>query len=115
VRGAGAFVQEFGPGLEAAIDQTLGTEPFQRRAIVVQMVGLAADRRFPGYAQPGQVFENGRLEFGAAAGGVDVFDTQDEAVARACRGQRRIGVAAMQIAARRRRKAGNPFSDGAAA
>jgi hypothetical protein len=79
------------------------------------MVGLAPHRRFPGEAQPGQVFENGRLELRSAAGGVDIFDAQDEAVASARRRQRRIGVAAMQVAAGRRREAGGPLKDGAAA
>jgi hypothetical protein len=81
------------------------------------MLGLPPDRRRPRQAQPGQVFENGRLEFGAAAGGIDVLDAQDEAAA-SCRvrsRQRREGVAAMQIAAGRRREAGRPFSDGEAA
>jgi hypothetical protein len=81
------------------------------------MVGLATDRRFPAQTQPGQVFGDGRLEFGAAAGGVDIFDAQDEpaALGRARRGQRRKGMAAMQEAAGRRREAGRPFSDGGAA
>jgi hypothetical protein len=82
------------------------------------MVGLAADGDFPTQAEPGQIFGDGGLKFGPAAGGVDVLDAQDEAAAailrRPRRGQGRIGVAAMQIAAGRRREPGNGFSDAAA-
>jgi hypothetical protein len=35
----------------------------------------------PGKAQPGEVLEDGRLEFGPAAAGVDVLDAQQETAA----------------------------------
>jgi hypothetical protein len=60
---------------------------------------------------------DGGFEFGTAAGGVDVFDAQEKTAAglarRLRRRQRRKGVAAMQIAAGRRREPGDAFSDGA--
>jgi hypothetical protein len=52
------------------------------------MFGLPPDRRRPGQTEPGQVFENRRLEFGAAADGVDVLDAQDEAAALRSAGRR---------------------------
>ena len=83
----------------------------QRRAIVVEMLGLPPHRLLPVDAEPGEVLVDRRLELRPAARRVDVLDAQQQAPARRPRHveieQRREGVAEMQIAVRARRKAEN--------
>ena len=66
------------------------------------MLGLDADFAVPVEAEPGEVLEDGGVERGAAAGGVDVLDTEEEAPAgraRAARGEEGgVGVAEMEEA-----------------
>jgi hypothetical protein len=45
------------------------------------VVGLTSHRRFPVEPQPGQVVVDCGLEFGAAAGAVDVLDAQQATAA----------------------------------
>ena len=46
-----------------------------------EVVGLAEDGLGPGEAEPGEVGEDGGLVGGAAAGGVDVLDAEEEGAA----------------------------------
>ena len=66
------------------------------------MLGLAADRGLPAQPEPGEVLEDGGLEFRPAAGPVDVLDAQQKTPARLSRRgfreQRRIGMAEMEMA-----------------
>jgi hypothetical protein len=79
-------------GAKAAIDQALVAQHVDGPVIVGQVLGLAAHRLFPFQAQPGQVLQDRGLEFGTAAGGVDVLDPQHEpAVRRPGRRRRRSG------------------------
>src|SRR5262249_9199422 len=88
------------------IDQALRFEPRQCRAVLFEMLALAAHRRLPYEAEPGEILEDRRLEFGAAARAVDILDAQQQAATRRPRhleigegGQR---VAEMQKAVRAR-------------
>ena len=53
-------------------------QPVQGRAVVVQMIGLAADGSGPCEAQPGQVLHQLPLELRPAAAWVDILDPQQE-------------------------------------
>src|SRR5262245_40403343 len=66
-----------GAAFEARIDEALSLEPRERRSIVIEMVALAAHRLLPGDAEPGEIFVDCGLVFGAAARAVDVLDAQE--------------------------------------
>ena len=53
-------------GHESGIDQIHRPQPFQRIRIGIEMLRLAAHRALIGDAQPGEIVENGALEFGCA-------------------------------------------------
>ena len=111
VRRAQRVLGQVPAGLEAAIDQAPRLQLLQRGLVVRQMLGLPAHRLFPGQAQPGEVVENRRLVFRAAACRVDVFEAQQEPpsglLRRRIGGQGRKGVPAMQAARRRRGETGD--------
>ena len=92
---------------EARIDEP--RESGARRRIGGEMLGLPAHRRLPPEPEPGEILVDGGLEFGAAAGEVDVFDAQQEAARMGPRQrlveQRREGVPEMQEAVGARREA----------
>ena len=96
--------RDLGAALEARIDRALRLQLRQRRAVCVEMLGLAPHRLFPRDAEPGEVLVDRRLEFRPAARRVDVLDAQQEAPAGRARhleiDQRRKRVAEMQIAVR---------------
>jgi hypothetical protein len=68
-------------GLEAAIDQAALAQALDGPLVVGQVLGLPADRCLPLQSQPGQIFEDRRVVFRSAAGGVDVLDPQQEPAA----------------------------------
>jgi hypothetical protein len=75
------------------------------------MVGLAAHRSFPIEAEPGKVVGEVGLEFGAAAGAVDILDAEQKPAGillrRAITQERGIGVAEMEMACRTWRESRN--------
>jgi hypothetical protein len=75
------------------------------------MLRLAANRALPVKAQPGQIAQHGVFKGGAATGGVDVLQAQQEAaagVARRCEcGEGGEGVAAVGRPAGRRGETGD--------
>ena len=81
-RAAGDFGGDLGPGAEARIKHAHLVEPGEGGAVILEMLGLATDRRLPGEAKPSQVFEDRRLEFRSAAGRVYVLDPQKKPTAR---------------------------------
>ena len=101
---------DFSAGAEARIKKSRPVEPLQRRCIVGEMFGLAADRLLPLKAEPVQVFGYRRLEFGPAAGAVDIFDPEDEASSlpsrRAPGKESRMSMTEVKQARGARRKAG---------
>ena len=98
-----------GPAHECRVDQVHGLEARQSRGVGIHMLRLAADRFLPRQPEPGEVREDRRLVFRAAAGRVDVLDAQQEApvcgAAGRVTGERRKGVAEVQFAVRRGREA----------
>src|SRR5204863_5472165 len=80
----------------------------QRRAVIVEMLGLTADRPIPIEPDPAQILDNSLGVFRAAARVVDVLDAQQKAPARFARRapslQRRTHMAEMQIPGRAWRK-----------
>jgi len=99
----------------AGIDQPALAQRAERGGVVGDVFALPARLGLVGDAEPAQVFESRRLVFGAAAGGVGVFEAQQQAgaVARGEVGvaQRGIGVAEVQEAVGR----GGEAEDGAQA
>ena len=90
------------PGAEARIQQASRIQCVERGAILRQVLRLHAHRPVPVEAQPGQVLLNRGGELGAAAGGIDILDPQQEPAARLARppprSQRGERVAEMEIA-----------------
>src|SRR5690606_33918861 len=108
-----------GAGAEARIEQALRRESVERRAIVIEMLGLAPDRHRPVEAEPGEIVEQRRLEGRTRAAEVDVLDAQQEAAALVFRGvpseERGISVTEMEMAGRAGREAGDDHGVGASA
>ena len=102
---------DLAPGAEARIEQPRCVEPAERRAVIVEMLGLATDRPVPIEAEPAQILDDGIRVFRAAAGMVDILDAQQETPAGLARRspslQRRADMPEMQIAGRARRKPGD--------
>src|SRR5262249_25125741 len=75
------------------------------------MVRLPPHRRFPGKAEPGEVFIDRSLVFRPAARRIDILDAQQKPSAALARQveieQRRTGMTEMEIAVRARRKSEN--------
>ena len=67
------------PRAEAWIEQVARPQRVQNGGILRQMLALPADRAIGRKAEPGHVLDDGGLELGAAAAGVDVLDPQQEA------------------------------------
>jgi hypothetical protein len=88
----------------------------ERRAIVLQVLGLAPYRLFPRDADPGEILKNRGLEFRAAAGRIDVLDAQQEPSAGGARhfeiDQRGERMTEMQVSVRRGREAENGLPHG---
>ncbi len=98
-----------GAGREAGIEQPLGVETGRCRLVECEPLRLTHDGLFPGEAEPGEIVEDLRDEFLAAALAVDVLDAQEEAAAETAghvgadeSGQR---MAEMELSVRARRKA----------
>jgi len=95
----------------AGVDVSPGEESLERGAVGGQAGGLREHGRLPGDAEPGQVFEHRRDEFGAGALRVEVFVAEEErAVVLACAGEggeKRGRVAEMKQAGGGRREASN--------
>ena len=110
VRGTGGG-GDIGAAAEARIFETHGAQPVERRVVHRAACRLAHDRPVPIDAEPCQVIVDRRLEFGAAARVVDVLDAQAELAAGLPRpppaGERRKGVAEVEVAGRRRGEAGD--------
>ena len=49
-------IQDLPAGAEAAIDEAAGLEAIQGGLVVCEVLGLPANRCFPGKAKPGEVF-----------------------------------------------------------
>src|SRR4029079_12212217 len=102
-------VRDLGPALEARERQAPRLKLFERRAVVIEMLGLPPHRALPRQAKPGEVLVDRRLELGPAAGRVDILHAPQEPPARRTRHveieQRRERVAEMQMPVRARREA----------
>ena len=61
------------------IDEAVRLQRRYRAGVIFAAFALPARRLGKGQAEPGEIFDNGRLEFCAAAGKIDVFDAQQEA------------------------------------
>jgi DNA-3-methyladenine glycosylase II len=70
---------DLGARAEAGINEALAFEPGQRGGVILEMLGLAADRALPVEPEPGEVLMDGGLEFGPGARAVDILDAQEEA------------------------------------
>ena len=99
---------DVGAGAAAGVGE--GGKSSERNGIAGYVLGLAQHRLGPGEAEPGEVLEDARLVFGAGAGGVKVFDSQEKLAAGGLGqipgGQGREGVAEMQPPGRRGGEAG---------
>lgn len=82
MRGRSGGLGDLPAAAEIAIQQPTALEPLQRLVVVGHVLGLTADGPFPAQTQPGEILQDRRLVFGAAAGAVDVLDTQNEPAAR---------------------------------
>src|SRR5205085_6209036 len=93
---------------KAGIEQPHRVELRQRRAVIVEMLGLTADRPIPIEPEPAQILEDRLGVFRAAARVVDVLDAEQKAPARFARRapslQCRTHMAEMQIPGRAWRK-----------
>ena len=93
----------------ARIDEAERVEPFQRRGVIGEMLGLSAHGSLPIEPEPGEVFIYRRFIFRPRAEDIDVLDTQEEASVVLAREReiqkRRIGVPEMQKSVRGRREA----------
>ena len=98
---------DIGAVAAAGIDQAQFRQPVQRCAIGGQAIRLPQDGLRPSQAQPMQILGDQRLVFRAAAGSVDILDPQQEParIRQPGGGQGREGVAQMQRAGGRGRKA----------
>ena len=99
---------DVGAGAETGIDHAERLEPVERRAVIGEMLGLAAHLAVPIETEPGQILDDAGDELVAASRLVDVFDPQQELSAGVARPppreQRGIGVAEMQPPGRARRE-----------
>lgn len=77
--GGGGRVRDVGAGAEAWVEQAGLGEVVEGSAVFGEVLGLGADAVVPVEAEPGQVVDQGGGVFGAAAGGVDVLDAEEEA------------------------------------
>lgn len=77
-RGGGGDV---GAGTGARVEQAHCREAIEGVAVILQVLGLEANRCFPLKAEPAQIFLDGGGVIGAAAGRVDVLDAEEEAAA----------------------------------
>ena len=109
IANAGCGARDLGARAKAGVDETLPVEPRQRRGVVVAMLALAAPRRGKAKSEPREVVDDRGLELRLAPGAVQVFNAQNQAPAglggEALVHERRIGVAEMERAVRRWRKA----------
>ena len=109
--GAGDFLLDLLAGAEAGVCHAQTGQPVQGRAVVVQMIGLAADGSGPCEAQPGQILHQLPLEFRPASAGIDILDPQQEKPAPVARGgpaeQGGMGMAQVKEAGRAGSEAGD--------
>lgn len=113
IAGAGDLRGDLLSGAKAGIEQPLPAQTLERPGIVGHAVGLAAQWRLPVETEPGQILKDRGFVLGPHAVAVDVLDAQQEAPA----GARRTGgaggkkgresMAQVQVAAGRRREAGD--------
>lgn len=96
---------------EAGIEDAQGFQSGQGGAVFVEMIGLAAHRLLPVEAEPGEVLGDAGLEFGAAAGAVDILDAQEKAArilpCRAITQESGVDVAEMEMTCRTGRESRN--------
>ena len=113
---AGNFCHHFLAGFEAPIDQTRRDQTLQGGVEILEMFALAPDGVLPFKAQPFKVVVNRGLVLPLASPGINILDPQKEASPRCLRGvertQGRIGVAQMEPAGGRGRKAGDEVFHG---
>jgi len=104
----GGSARDIRPTAEAGINEALRLEPGKRFGVVVAVFALPARLGFEAEAEPSEIVENGRLVSRLAARAVQVFNAQQQASAElggdALVAKRRIGVAEVQRAVRRRRE-----------
>jgi hypothetical protein len=77
--GSGESPGEIPAGAIAGKNEAGGVEASQGGLVAIKARGLDYDRLLPAKAEPGEVFEGGGGEFGAAARGIEVVDTHKEA------------------------------------
>ena len=82
--GAARARADVGAGAAAGIGDAERRSVGERGGVARLVLGLPQHRLRPGEAEPGQVVVDGGLVLGAAAGGVDVFDAEEEGAARVC-------------------------------
>jgi hypothetical protein len=101
---------DLGAGAAAGVGEAEAGEAVEGGGVAGAVLGLAEDGLGPGEAEPGEVAVDRRLVLGAAAGGVDVLDAEEEAAGLLAGelggGQGREGVAEVERAGRRRGEAG---------
>src|SRR3954462_10477305 len=85
--GTGDFLLDLLAGAEAGVGDAQCLLPMQRRAVVVEMLGLAADRSRPWQTQPGQILHQLPLELRPTPAGIDILDPQQEYPAPVARGR----------------------------
>src|SRR5688572_7423918 len=102
---------DVGAGAEAGIDQPPLAQLVQGRFVEMRPTRLDDRLAIPPQAEPAQILEYALDELGPAAAGVEILDPQTEASARRARRQmtqrRRISMAKVQPARRRRREPAN--------
>lgn len=72
-------------GEEGGVDDAALDQAIQGLTIKAEMLGLATDRLFEANAEPVEIGKDRGLEFGGAAGDIDIFEPQQQAPA-ACAG-----------------------------
>ena len=77
--GEGGANADLGAGAAAGIGEAEAGEAVEGPGVAGEVVGLAEDGLGPGEAEPGEVGDDRGLVLGAAAGGVDVLDAEEEA------------------------------------
>lgn len=87
---------DFGAAAETGIDKAQMLQLCQGLAISAHPPRLTQHRFFKGKTEPPQILDDCRFIFGAAARGINIFDTQQKTRARLLCRQRRKGVTEMQ-------------------
>ena len=102
---------DLGAGASAGVDEALALQPLERLGVERQPFGLVDHLPVPFEAEPEQVLDDPVDMLGPGPPRIDILDAQQEGAAllarEIVREQRRISVAQMQPAGRRRGEAGD--------